>query len=816
MKKFVRKRKTFEDGAAQTRPGELYILDVENGGAADKGGGGLVRQLPSTLIARLRTDLEFAATINRGTAKANSRLKEEMAVVTRDAYVSKSAARERLGQVIKQKIARGHESIHFFKHKLEQQKVASLNATKVRIRDENLTLKTRVERRNQELRIQTTALEALGEISKLDEHMLRQKDNEIDDLKDVIDKLNQDLLHEKRKTTVLIEGQKDTQFELLRAYSTLGSMALETGKASHKASVYELNDVEEMEETQGHVMGQGSTSEEEEEEKEEDNQKEEDEDEDEDEDEAATKEKIWLTPETKSRTTSKTTSKTTNSTSRTTRRTHRHQRPKSALPSQRKRKTTPNTTNPKTTRFHTPLSSKSSKRRQRPSSAAHRSPSAFASITSSSPMSSSPITTASRKKKKKLKKLHPYLERGQRHGPGWKSTLSSPSALSSTVNSFVPTPISHQNASIFPKTKFLEQKNITLYRKSNGKRMLKIRAGFNDCYSDEHVAELLSNTMSLPNELQPTSHWPPPSKKGWQMLLKEETNRLNSVHKENRKHRYLRWYPTIGRGQANPTTLSPSPLRAMAEAEHGPSDPRQRPYTAPRRRSSVDAMGDWLEKSRDRTSEREGTGLTGETEEGMQEGPNLNRAQSSVANAPKNKHELELLEAREKEDIPTLYAINKQNQDYPNVNAKNLFRFHEKLGKYIHQPSQLEESQSAMARRQRNEEMMKKKEEEERNQRMLKHRNQLNRAEPVSRDPKIKRSPNRRTKKRPKSAKLSRRKSDALLNRLMNTTGSKFAGPGYRKGDRTVVKTSGSAKYQMQKMRDKIKKKARENERDKD
>jgi hypothetical protein len=98
----------------------------------------------------------------------------------------------------------------------------------------------------------------------------------------------------------------------------------------------------------------------------------------------------------------------------------------------------------------------------------------------------------------------------------------------------------------------------------------------------------------------------------------------------------------------------------------------------------------------------------------------------------------------------------------------------------------------------------------------VKHRNQLNRAEPVSRDPKIKRSPNRRTKKRPKSAKLSRRKSDALLNRLMNTTGSKFAGPGYRKGDRTVVKTSGSAKYQMQKMRDKIKKKARENERDKD
>jgi hypothetical protein len=48
------------------------------------------------------------------------------------------------------------------------------------------------------------------------------------------------------------------------------------------------------------------------------------------------------------------------------------------------------------------------------------------------------------------------------------------------------------------------------------------------------------------------------------------------------------------------------------------------------------------------------------------------------------------------------------------------------------------------------------------------------------------------------------------LNRLMNTTGSKFAGPGYRKGNRHVVRTSGSAKYQMEKMRNKIKKKEQE------
>ena len=45
MKKFVRKRKTFASAEAQTAVGEVYILDAVRGGSADRGGGGLVREL---------------------------------------------------------------------------------------------------------------------------------------------------------------------------------------------------------------------------------------------------------------------------------------------------------------------------------------------------------------------------------------------------------------------------------------------------------------------------------------------------------------------------------------------------------------------------------------------------------------------------------------------------------------------------------------------------------------------------------------------------------------------------------------------------
>ena len=54
-----------------------------------------------------------------------------------------------------------------------------------------------------------------------------------------------------------------------------------------------------------------------------------------------------------------------------------------------------------------------------------------------------------------------------------------------------------------------------------------------------------------------------------------------------------------------------------------------------------------------------------------------------------------------------------------------------------------------------------------------------------------------------------------MLNRLTNSIGSRFSGPGYVK-QRHIVRTSGSAAYQMKKMREKIRKKAAENAFDKD
>jgi hypothetical protein len=282
---------------------------------------------------------------------------------------------------------------------------------------------------------------------------------------------------------------------------------------------------------------------------------------------------------------------------------------------------------------------------------------------------------------------------------------------------------------------------------------------------------------------------------------------LNSIHKNERKHRYLRWYPSVGRGQKTPATPDDSPLRAMAEEDFGPSDPRKIQYYKPKRRSSIDLMGDWLEKSRDRNVEIEGTGMTGEIEDGIQEGPNLKRHDYGIKKhlregtlPPKNIKEIKELQNQEKEEIPTLYAVTSKHIDYPNVNKLNLFKFDEETGKYIHTHTNMPLSNAAIERKRRHDELM--------NKNKIIPKNIIQEEKNVvSMNPKIKR---KKKKKRPKSAKLSRKQSDELLNRLMNTTGSKFAGPGYRKGNRHVVRTSGSAKYQMEKMRNKIKKKEQE------
>ena len=146
-------------------------------------------EFPSKLINRLRDDLNFAARVQKGNAKINGKLKEEMAVITRDAYVSRGKARLRLGQVMAEKAARGRESIQFFKHHLSRQKVASLRASKLRAEGENLALQTKVERRNHEIDAQNVALQAMGAVANFDKAQLHEKDQVIEGLKTVISTL---------------------------------------------------------------------------------------------------------------------------------------------------------------------------------------------------------------------------------------------------------------------------------------------------------------------------------------------------------------------------------------------------------------------------------------------------------------------------------------------------------------------------------------------------------------------------------------------------------------------------------------------------
>jgi len=745
MKKFVRKVKTFDPKGTQTPPGELYILDKVKGGPPDQEGGGLVRELPSKLIGRLRSDLKFAAVLQSGVSKNNGKLKDEMAAITRSAYVSKSIARERLGQVLKQKVSRGRESIQFFKHNLAKQKVASLKAAKVRVHDENLQLKTRVERRNHELSVQAMAMQAMGAVSSLDERTLNNKDVEITDLKAIVQKLHSDLQDERRRSEYIAKKKDDTQTQLYRAYSTLGKLAMKSGKASDKALMYELDDVNELptymdEEDESNKM------------------------EEEEEEEMERRMTILLTPETKTK-----------------------RRPSSAQPNSRKSRgsrrhlgassrgvaatTSPTATSPTT-------KTTSTKRRRRPSSAHSRS------------------TT------RKRKQPHPYLHNGRKYGPQWQ------------------TPVGLQGATTFPKSPAPKEPSIVKLdiHPTTGKRKLKIRAGVRDCYSEEHLAALLSSTMALPEEFRPNNYFPPPPNKGWQQLMKEENDRLESKHKEERQHNYVRWRPEARRGSEMPTTssLQPSPLRLMVDSD--PRSVKNHKSRGPKllkRRTSIDSMADWLERSRNRTLEIEGPGLTGEKEDGIEEGPNLLQPIEQLP-VPTNQKEIEALELQEKEEIMELYAIKSQHQEYPNPNRFNLFQFDEKRGKYRHVHHQLKSSVAGEQRRAVAEEAAAAK------AAMLARESSSNssgsslpRASLVSKTVKRK-----KMKRRPKSAaslRKNKKREDNVFTRLMNTTGSKFAGPGgCGLKERHVVKTSGSARYQRERMAQKIKQKAADNAHDKD
>ena len=779
MKKFVRHRKTFNDSSTSTPPGAVYVLDKEKGGPPDQTGGGLVRELPSSLIGRLRDDLKFAAKINSGAAKSNGKLKEEMAVITRDAYVSKGVARKRLGQVLKQKVARGRESIQFFKHNLAKQKVASLKAAQIHVHSENTDLKIRIGRKNHELGVQATALKAIGEVSAFDEHMLRRKDTEISDLKDVVDKLHHDLLQEKKRTEVYKEQKKDTQTQLYRAYSTLGKLAMKSGKASDKALLYDLNQDEESIMIKEHVLKNGEDGNVSNVEREYSNEKEIKEQERKRERKnkkskefnRRNKKSPILTPV-------RTTKSTTNS---------KQRRPQSATPSTRRRQRTQRKSILEEV-LSSPSSSSSPFSPSSPSS-----PSTSSSFISSSKSRKKPRPSSAhtRSKSKYKKKPHPYLERGRKYGKRWQAPSKDA------------TPLRSQTTSIFPKSQaHVEPPLLQLKSDRNGRKRIKIRAGFNDCYSQEHLTALLTSTGTLPMELRPNEYFPPPPAKGWQQLMKEENDRLSSKHKDERSHRYLRWYPSVGRGQETPPLLKGSPLRVMAEEEYGPSDPRKIIHTPVRKRSSISVMADWLEKSRDRRQEISGSGMTGEREHGIEQGPNLNQT-LQILPVPKNQKEIELLEKKEKEDMGELYAISRKHNEYPNNNKMDLFEFDENVGKYRHTHDNMPESE--MTRK-----MNKAKSAPVLNQNQ---NNSEKKYLPVSKDPKADRRKSKR--RRPKSAGLSRKKSKALLDRLTNSVGSKFKGPGIRV-DRHIVKTSGSAAYQMKRMREKIRKKAMENANDDD
>jgi hypothetical protein len=597
----------------------------------------------------------------------------------------------------------------------------------------------------------------MGAVSSLDERTLNDQEAEITGLKEVVQKLHCDLIAERRRAEMIAKQKDDTQTQLYRAYSTLGKLAMTTGKASDRALVYELDDVNEP----PTYVDQ------------------------EDDEEVAEEEvmerrmAILLTPETK-----------------------RRSRPKSAQPN--------------STRRRRRSSSSSSGRHGAPVRTTATSPTTFKNIpTNTTPHTSTKSSSIHRpssahprsSSRGGKKKPHPYLHQGRKYGPKWQ------------------TPIGLQGATTFPKSPAPVEPSIVKVNidPRTGRRRLKIRAGVRDCYSEEHLAALLSSTMALPEDLRPDECFPPPPDKGWQQLLKEENDRLESRHKEERRHNYVRWRPAPRRGSQMPDTIhdtiQPSPLRLLVDADpRSPKNFRRPDPKLLKRRTSVDSMADWLERSRNRTLEIEGPGLTGEREEGIEEGPNMLRPLQPPP-VPKNQKEIEELEEQEKEDIGELYAIGSQHPEYPNANRFNLFEFDEARGKYRHVQREMKVSEAGESRRDSTEAAAREMKLRESRSSRSSGGSSLSRASPVAKNSAVKRRKDK--KRRPKSAaslrKDTTRAGDSVFIRLMNMTGSKFAGPvGCGLKMRHVMKTSGSARYQRERMAKKIKQKEAENAYDDD
>ncbi len=799
------------DGDTQTRPGELYVLDAARGrDPGDATGGGLVRELPSTLISRLRGDLQFAKRVQQGNAKINGKLKSEMAVITRDAYVSKGKARERLAQVMQEKARRGRESVHFFKHALARQKVASLKAARGRTEEENMELKTRVDRRNAEIRSQAVALVAMGGVSAYDETLLRRKDNAIVDLQAVVERLHDELMEERQRSELLRVQRNETQGELFHAYTTLGKLAFSTGKASDRHLMYDLDDGEKRKARLAAARANAAAAD--------GVQGDAEEDEGEyggvddgdygyDGEDASVGEEAAETaaeaPPPPPR---------------------RRQRPRRVESAPLVGSDRISSTPPPLQRHRRGSGGNGHGGHPRIGVNAHvrRAP---------RPKSAQPSSRRTRKRRgtaagprpstaKARPKVRPYHRRAAKvkaeapKGPRWKSPHGKAPVL---------TPVSRQTVSVFPKSPFKDDPSpFALARDpvSGGEHVV-IRAGATDLYSEEQLQDFLQSTTALPPERRPPGYFPPPPPvKGWQQLLKEEHERLTGKVKEQRKHRYLRWYPKPTDGHAVPPTISPSPLRAMAAEARA-----QRPKPLPeRRRSTTDELAEWLKRSRDRRQAREGPGFTGEREDGVEEGPVLDR--QPVVKAAADLEEAEANKVREDERIPELFAIGQRHGEYPEVDRLGMFTFDDDYGTYRYQLDKMPVAEQVARRRAAEEERAARRAAEAARRASLSAEAQRRLAEKeaadaqVSLDPRAKRgkgAKRKQKKRRPNSAVLTRRGEQRMLDRLSRSTGSRFLGLGTGDRKRRVIsKRPGSARHQMRRIRDKLDRIAKAGAHDKD
>ena len=853
MKKFIRTRKTFSESGSQTRDAEVYILDEKRGGLPDKEGGGLVKEFPSKLINRLRGDLNFAARVQQGNAKINGKLKEEMAVITRDAYVSKGKARKRLGEVMAEKAARGRESIQFFKHQLSQQKVSSLRAARARTEGENLALQTKVERQNHEISTHRVALQAMGAVSKFDEEQHHEKDHMIEGLKAVIGTLASQLQEERQRSEFMRGQRNETQDELFHAYSALGRLAMVNGHASDKHMIYdvkqpvykeqgrkslstlELNKAQKIKDNDADTLGVSSAS--------------------------SSLRKVVSSPSSSSTTPTRT-------------------------PNHMKYDNVPRTgvTSHKLTR---------SKQRARPQSA-------FSSaLGQKGSLQSKPRPMSARQKRRMLATRSHYGRRSHEwHRPNSRVDSSRKATgaahdtphRGSNVKAPILTPVSHQGASVFAKQPFTADPSpfaLTRDPSDSGDSTLRIRAGATDCYSPAQLASFLQSTTALPQELRPPGYFPPPVPlKNWETLLNEEDDRLTGKAKELRKHRYVRWRPVPTEGHEVPPTIRPSPLRAMVkEKRQDIINAQIEKAKADERLNSLDHLSDHLQKSRARKLAREGPGATGEREDGVEEGPNIDHCATDesgmvgvvtlpssvsggkeqimrVASTLEEEARIRSLET-EVNNITALYSIGQKHCDYPNVNKLGLFEFDDEYGTYRYRSSKLPSAVVAELRRKEREEKEREQKENKRREeqkkweemvgmdvdedpqdslgdglskrerrkiakekirakmekrnlsttrKLTKTKAQLEaeNCRSISADPTADRAKSFR--RRPKSATLTRKSEKKMLDRLRRSSGSRFFGPGM--GFRKRVKkmrTSGSVNHLRQKIAKKLDEAARKN-----